>query len=186
MPSDIPDKIESPAERLARIEAENQELRERLAQADAKVEAANEQALAQLQMGSSSEEVPSGFREVDKKDKNGNLITRRVKRLDADGKVELDDDGKEITDKITVTEPVPVYRFRIDLPPSGGIGLVINGFTYYHDESYEFTAEELRSIKEQVARAWGHERSINGAENENAYRRPQNRQLRGNERRSRA
>jgi hypothetical protein len=100
--------------------------------------------------------------------------------------VELDDDGKEITDKVPVMDKVPVYRFRIDLPASGGLGLIRNGFTYYHDESYEFTAEELRDVKDQVARAWQHERSINGTENENAFRRPQNRQLRGNERRARA
>ena len=180
------DKIESPAERLARIEAENEALRAELAKANETITAAEEQAIAQLQMGSSVEEIACGFREVEKKDKLGNTVTRRVKRLDADGQVELDDDGKEITDKVPVMDKVPVYRFRIDLPASGGLGLIRNGFTYYHDESYEFTAEELRDVKDQVARAWQHERSINGTENENAFRRPQNRQLRGNERRARA
>ncbi len=70
------------------------------------------------------------------------------------------------------------YFYKIDLPPSGGLYVSINGVHYYHGETYRFRVDTLRSLKEIIARSWGHENSINGS-NENAYRKPMERVLRG-------
>jgi carboxylesterase type B len=75
-----------------------------------------------------------------------------------------------------------LWWYRIDLSPSGGTEIRINGFPYYHGSTYELSTDLLRSIKEIVARTWDHENNIMGA-NENMYRREQNRVLRGGERR---
>ena len=71
---------------------------------------------------------------------------------------------------------VPTYYYKIDLPPSGGVDLKINGESKYHGVTYEFTLDELRTVKDMVARSWGHEANIKGS-NENIFRRPQNRVL---------
>lgn len=74
-----------------------------------------------------------------------------------------------------------LWWYRIDLAPSGGTEIKINGFPYYHGQTYKFDTDMLRSIKEIVHRTWDHENNIMGA-NENMYRREQNRVLRGGER----
>jgi hypothetical protein len=76
-----------------------------------------------------------------------------------------------------------LWWYRIDLAPSGGTEIKINGTPYYHGQTYKFDTDLLRSIKEIVARTWDHENNIMGA-NENMYRREQNRILRGGERRA--
>ena len=73
---------------------------------------------------------------------------------------------------------VPTYYYKIDLPASGGVDIKINGESKYHGQTYEFTLDELRTIKDIVARSWGHEATIRGS-NENVFRRPQNRVLSG-------
>lgn len=71
-----------------------------------------------------------------------------------------------------------LWWYRIDLAPCGGLDLKINGEQYVHGETYKFTTDLLRSVKEIVARTWAHENSINGA-NENPYKQAQNRILGG-------
>lgn len=80
------------------------------------------------------------------------------------------EDGKEL------------WWYRIDLAPCGGTEIKINGFPYYHGQTYKMETDLLRSVKEIVARTWDHENNIMGA-NENMYRREQNKMLRGGERR---
>ena len=75
-----------------------------------------------------------------------------------------------------------MWWYRVDLAPCGGIDIRINGMQYVHGETYEFDTDTLRSIKEIVSRTWGHEANIHG-ENENAYKRAQDRVLRGTGRR---
>lgn len=75
-----------------------------------------------------------------------------------------------------------LWWYRIDLSPSGGTEIKINGIPYYHGSTYKFDTDLLRSVKEIVARTWDHENNIMGA-NENMYRREQNRVLRGADRR---
>lgn len=71
-----------------------------------------------------------------------------------------------------------IWWYRVDLAPCGGVDMRINGIQYVHGETYEFDTDTLRSVKEIVARTWGHEANIHG-ENENAYKRAQDRVLRG-------
>lgn len=71
-----------------------------------------------------------------------------------------------------------IWWYRIDLAPCGGIDIRLNGMQYVHGETYEFDTDTLRSVKEIVSRTWGHEANIHG-ENENAYKRAQDRVLRG-------
>ena len=86
-------------------------------------------------------------------------VTERFSRKSADGKTDI-------------------WWYRIDLAPCGGIDIRLNGMQYVHGETYEFTTDVLRSVKEIVSRTWGHEANIHG-ENENAYKRAQDRVLRG-------
>lgn len=71
-----------------------------------------------------------------------------------------------------------LYKYKIDLPPSGGLDIKINGMPYYHGETYTFAIDLLRTIKEIVQRTWGHEQSIQGS-NENFYRKQLNRSIGG-------
>lgn len=74
------------------------------------------------------------------------------------------------------------YHYRIDLPASGGFEIKINGMAFYHGEQYKVTDKTLATLKDIVARSWGHEAQINGS-NENAYRKPTNRTFSGGEHR---
>jgi hypothetical protein len=76
------------------------------------------------------------------------------------------------------TVEMPTYYYKIELPPSGGTDLKINGSAFYHGQVYEFSVDDLRMMKDMVARSWGHEANIKGS-NENIFRRPQNRVLSG-------
>jgi hypothetical protein len=71
-----------------------------------------------------------------------------------------------------------LWWYRIDLAPCGGIDIRVNGVQYVHGETYLFNTNLLRSVKEIISRTWGHEASIHG-ENENVYKRAQDRVLRG-------
>jgi hypothetical protein len=70
------------------------------------------------------------------------------------------------------------WFYKIDLPPSGGIEIKLNGIAYYHGEQYKVDTDTLRTLKDIVFRCWKHEGDIHGS-NENFYRRPQERVLRG-------
>jgi hypothetical protein len=72
----------------------------------------------------------------------------------------------------------PMWKYKIDLPPSGGTDIRVNMTPYYHGETYTFDTHLLRTIKEMVQRAWGHEASIQGS-NENFYRREMNQTING-------
>jgi hypothetical protein len=71
-----------------------------------------------------------------------------------------------------------LWKYKIDLPPSGGTDIKVNGVPYYHGETYTFETDLLRTIKEIVQRSWGHEASIQGS-NENFYRREMNKTISG-------
>jgi hypothetical protein len=75
-------------------------------------------------------------------------------------------------------QEVQWWYYKIDLPPSGGIDIKINGVAFYHGEQYKITTNTLRMLKDTVAKCWKHEEQIHGS-NENFYRRPQERVLRG-------
>jgi len=71
-----------------------------------------------------------------------------------------------------------LWKYKIDLPPSGGTDIKVNMVPYYHGETYTFETDLLRTIKEIVQRSWGHEASIQGS-NENFYRREMNKTISG-------
>ena len=70
------------------------------------------------------------------------------------------------------------WHYKIDLPPSGGLDIKINGVAYYHGQQYKVQRGTLQALKDIVARTWVHENSIKGS-NENFYRTPTNRRLSG-------
>lgn len=86
-------------------------------------------------------------------------VTERYSRKSADGKTDI-------------------WWYRVDLSPCGGTDIRLNGIQYVHGETYEFPTDVLRSVKEIVSRTWLHEASVHG-ENENVYKRAQDRVLRG-------
>ena len=174
-------KLESNEEIIARLEKENLELKSKLVTAEDTIESKEAQETAQLMFGSAVQEISCGTKKRAKKNDKGENVTRRVKKLDGDGKPELDDDEKEMWVKETIYIDVPVYKYKIDLPPSGGLGIRINNMDYFHGEVYEFDIDELRTVKDMIARSWGHEASIMGFANENAYRKPkaETRSMRG-------
>jgi len=71
-----------------------------------------------------------------------------------------------------------LWYYVIDIPPSGGIELKINGHSFYHQQQYKINTNTLRTLKEMAHRAKLHDEQIHGS-NENFYRRPQERTLRG-------
>ena len=73
------------------------------------------------------------------------------------------------------------WFYKIELPASGGWDISINGTRFYHGQQYKVGTDTLRSLQEIVHRAWQHENAIMGS-NENFYRRPQERVLRGDKR----
>lgn len=163
---------ESPADKIARLEKENAALSAKLGEATETIAQKEAQVAAQVQYGTSVTEIACGTRRVKKRDSDGDVVTRRVRKLDGEGQPEDDEDGKPMFVKEAMYDEVPIFRYKIDIPPSGGLALVINSVHYYDGEVYEFTIEELRTIKDMVARSWSHEASIQGQQNENAYRRP--------------
>jgi hypothetical protein len=83
----------------------------------------------------------------------------------------LDPEGNEIPG-----ETEPAYFYRVDLPPSGGTQIVINGNNFYHGEQYKVRVSTLRTMKEIIFRGHQHEASIRGS-NENFYRSPQDKRI---------
>lgn len=77
-----------------------------------------------------------------------------------------------------------VFEYLIDLPPHAGEGLRINGHMLYHGQTYTLTKPNLLSVKDNVQRAWDHEKSLHD-DNENIYRPMTERVLKGNDRRGR-
>lgn len=121
--------------------------------------------------------------------------TRKLESQLAEKTVELDK-MRLIADNVIITPSHPekflgknedgedVYEYLIDLPPHAGEGLRINGHMLYHGQKYTFTRENLLSIKDNVQRAWDHERSLHD-DDENVYRPQMGRVLKGTDRRGR-
>ena len=65
------------------------------------------------------------------------------------------------------------YRIKINLPPSGGSDIKINGTSFYHGQEYDLREETVRCIQEIEYRCWEQEDLTRGRKNENFYRREQ-------------
>ena len=62
------------------------------------------------------------------------------------------------------------WHYTLDLPPSAGLGISINGMPCYHGQTMTVDTDMLRTVKDMVFRAWYHEHSIFGKANDNAFR----------------
>jgi hypothetical protein len=69
---------------------------------------------------------------------------------------------------------LPIYAYKVELAPAGGLYFSLNGHRFYHGMVAKFDLDTLRSVKEIVARGWEQERLTSG-KNENAYRPKENR-----------
>jgi len=65
-----------------------------------------------------------------------------------------------------------LFSFQIDLPGHAD-RITIDGISYLHGGTYEFTKKELDTIREVQSRAWRHEDEVGGA-NRDFYRAPRN------------
>lgn len=162
-------KTTSPDE-LGKLQAEIARLTKALSERDdqleeARKEAMSAQALASLQQRE-IQEVPTG-----------KMV--KVQVCEKYKIVGYKDDGREIRQPVFREDEVPSYFYRIELPPSGGTGLKINGEEFMHGETYQIDLHLLRTVKDMVHRAWAHESNIKGS-NENFYRRQTRTVLRGN------
>ena len=160
---------ESLQDKLARLEAEL--AIEKSARASAEDSAARQLAQVQsnaLQM-SAIREVDAGTIEREVIGPDGEPKTTRVAVLEPDGSQRLDEHNRKMWESVPITETVPVYWYKIEIPPSAGLFISVNGQQLYHGETYKFTLDNLRTVKEMVFRAWQHEANVSGS-NENAYR----------------
>lgn len=162
-------------EQIAALLAENAALQERLAlETEARGEAEQrllDQAVAQLGQAEIME-VPTGktvkLKRLDLEHEGEDRMGYRTKSYREDGRPNLAPVWKDVD--------LPTYFYRIDLPPSGGECMKINGEAIYHGTVIECDIDRLRSIKEIIYRGWDHERNISGS-NENAYRTPKKQRL---------
>ena len=153
----------TPEEEIKKLQDEVARLTGALAVSDEKLTSVQEAAKKSVEQQLAS--MQTDVREVATGD------TVKVKRLDKFKVVGYKDDGREIREPIWKEVELPTFFYKIDLPPSGGEGVVINGQYYYHGQTYTVDIDLLRDLKDKVARAWGHEQTINGR-NENVFRKP--------------
>ena len=110
-------------------------------------------------------------------------LRRQIAQLSAkpaEGHIQVGDPNETYAGEIEDADGnmVPHYFYRIDLAPCGGTDIRLSGETFFHGEVYKVSVHQLRTLREIVNRTWGHEAQINGT-NENFYRKPLNKQLRG-------
>lgn len=89
---------------------------------------------------------------------------RTVKRKMASKPWERDEEDQDWQ-----TVDIPLYRMKIDMPPVGGVQIMINGQPLQHGLIYELDEHQVRTVKDIVHRLEAHEANIHGT-NENAYR----------------
>src|SRR3990167_1815598 len=163
----------TPPEEVGRLNAEIERLKKALAAAQDETteaqktakEAVDAQRQSNLIMQGEIREVPTGKK----------VTVQRLKEYKVRG---YTDDNRPQREPVFHGVELPTYFYKIDLPASGGEGINIGGQWYYHGQSYEIDIDLLRTLKDIVHRAWVHEATIHG-NNENIFRKSENRVVRG-------
>lgn len=69
---------------------------------------------------------------------------------------------KKEDDQVWAERDEDTFLFKIDMPPVGGVQMVLDGEPLQHGQTYEVTLDRLRLLKEIVFRLQAHEASIHG------------------------
>ena len=83
----------------------------------------------------------------------------------------------EVMERLSPRKGESLVDIEINLAPNAEC-LTVNGVQYWHGRTYKVDPGLARTLNEMSFRTWQHERSINGA-NENQYRRPLHHRLSG-------
>lgn len=145
-------KVTSPEE-VEALRKQVVELEARLVQATTDGEEAARRA---MYFRNDNEEVPTGK----------TVMVPKLTKFNVTG---YTDEGMPIKRPVFEEVELPTYLYKVDLPPVGGVQLLVNGTPYFHGETYELTIDDLRTVKEMVYRIRSHEANIHGTD-ENAYR----------------
>jgi hypothetical protein len=100
------------------------------------------------------------FKDVNEEVPTGQTVKVR-KAMKPWAKKEEDQDIREVD--------LPTFLYKIDMPPVGGVQIMVNGEALYHGQTYTLDLDQLRQVKEIVHRLRDHEATIHGTD-ENAYR----------------
>lgn len=111
-------------------------------------------------------ELKGEFKRATDAARNNALMLSQFKEVYA-GETEPDKDGN-VQD---------LWEYTIDLALNGGEGIKINGRWYYHNQTYIFTTDQLRTIKDIVYRTHVHEQMVFGHSKDNFYRQQSNRSI---------
>ena len=60
------------------------------------------------------------------------------------------------------TREVDTFLFKVDMPPVGGVQIVLDGEPLQHGQTYEVTLDRLRYLKSLVYNLQAHEAAIHG------------------------
>jgi len=138
-------KVTTPSE-LEALRAEVKRLEEALAVANT----ANEDAARRAMF----------FKDVNEEVPTGQKVTRKIAKKPW-AKTEEDQEWEDVE--------VDTYLFKIDMPPVGGVQILLNGEALQYGETYTVDLHQLRYLKDVIFRLRDHEANIHGTD-ENVYR----------------